>query len=88
MLNPLPGASRFTRPHPDALARHHLFIACREIADGCARRGFPIRWARVRCELHAVNHRGRVGFFEALDIGRAAWRAAADAHRAPRKVAA
>ena len=79
----LPLASRFARPHPDALAVRRLYLDCRQIADRCARRGFPIRWARVRCELHAVNHRDRrtVGLLEAVDIGRAAWRAAAAEHR-------
>lgn len=90
MLNPLPWASRFARPHPDALARRRLFLDCREIADACARRRLPLKWARVHCELYAVNHRDRrtVGLLEAVDIGRAAWRAAADSHRAARRVAA
>lgn len=78
---PLPLASRFARPHPDALARRDLYKLARSIADGCAHRGFPIRWARVPCELFAVNHRGRVPFLEAVEIGKAAWRAAAAEHR-------
>jgi hypothetical protein len=78
-----PWASRFVARHPDALARRRLFLDCREIADACARRGFPIKWARPRCEIHAVNHRdrGRVSWLEAVEIARAAWQAAAAEHR-------
>lgn len=86
----LPRASTLIAPHPDALARRCLFLYCREIADSCARRGFPIKWARKHCEIYAVNQRDRrrVSWLEAVEIGRAAWHAAAAECRAARRVAA